>query len=96
MGEDQANNNNLSETVESRRIPQDIKAARQLMKVSDENSKNASNHIFASIYSFFQLEYLSLKSELNSTALRAKLYLAANRAAFVELENLKVCFAMKF
>jgi len=33
---------------------------------------------------------------LNPTALRAKLYLTANRAAFNQLENLKVSFAMKF
>jgi len=67
-----------------------------LCKSPTKRVRTQSNHIFASIYSFFKLEYLSLKSELNPTALRTKLYLSANRAAFDELENLKACFAMKF
>lgn len=67
-----------------------------LCKSPTKTVRTQSNHIFASIYSFFKLEYLSLKSELNPTALRAKLYLTANRAAFNQLENLKVSFAMKF
>ena len=67
-----------------------------LAKSPTKRVRTQSNHIFASIYSFFKLEYLSLKAELNSTALRTKLYLAANRAALAELENLKVAFAMKF
>jgi len=67
-----------------------------LCKSPTKTVRTQSNHIFASIYSFFKLEYLSLKSELNPTALRTKLYLTANRAAFNQLENLKVSFAMKF
>lgn len=67
-----------------------------LCKSPTKRVRTQSNHIFASIYSFFKLEYLSLKSELNPTALRTKLYLTANRAAFDELEYLKTCFAMKF
>lgn len=67
-----------------------------LCKSPTKRVRTQSNHIFASIYSFFKLEYLSLKSELNPTALRTKLYVSANRAAFNELENLKACFAMKF
>jgi hypothetical protein len=67
-----------------------------LCKSPTKTIRTQSNHIFASIYSFFKLEYLSLKSELNQSALRTKLYLTANRAAFDQLENLKVSFAMKF
>src|SRR3989339_2116871 len=67
-----------------------------LCKSPTKRVRTQSNHIFASIYSFFKLEYLSLKSELNPTALRTKFYISANRAAFDELENLKACFAMKF
>lgn len=55
-----------------------------------------SNHIFASMYAFCKLEYLSVKSKLNPTALRSKIYLSANGAALNELENMKACFAMKF
>lgn len=67
-----------------------------LCKSPTKRVRTQSNHIFASIYSFFKLEYLSLKSELNPTALRTKFYISANRAAFDELENLKTCFAMNF
>jgi hypothetical protein len=67
-----------------------------LCKSPTKTVRTQSNHIFASIYSFFKLEYLSLKSELNPTALRTKLYVSANRAAFDELENLKACFDMNF
>jgi len=67
-----------------------------LCKSPTKTVRTQSNHIFASIYSFFKLEYLSLKAELNPTALRTKLYLSANRAAFDQLELLKVSFAMKF
>lgn len=58
--------------------------------------RTQSNHIFASIYSFFKLEYLSIRAKLNQTALRSKLYISAHRTAFNELENMKACFAMKF
>jgi hypothetical protein len=67
-----------------------------LCKSPTKRVRTQSNHIFASIYAFFKLEYLSLKTELNPTALRTKFYVSANRAAFNELENLKACFAMKF
>jgi len=63
---------------------------------STKRVRTQSNHIFTSIYAFFKLEYLSLKSELNPTALRTKFYISASRVAFDELINLKACFAMKF
>ncbi len=67
-----------------------------LYKSPTKRVRTQSNHIFTSIYAFFKLEYLSLKSELNPTALRTKFYISANRAAFDELINLKACFTMKF
>ena len=67
-----------------------------LCKSPTKRVRTQSNHIFASIYGFCKLEYLSIKSKLNPTALRSKLYLSAQRAAINELENMKVCFAMKF
>jgi hypothetical protein len=67
-----------------------------LCKSPTKRVRTQSNHIFASIYSFFKLEYLSLKTELSQTALRTKFYISANRAAIDQLENLKVCFDMKF
>jgi len=67
-----------------------------LSKSPTKRVRTQSNHIFSSIYAFFRLEYLSIKSKLNPTALRTKLYISANRAAFNELEHMKTCFAMKF
>ena len=67
-----------------------------LCKSPTKRVRTQSNHIFASMYAFCKLEYMSMKSKLNPTALRSKIYLSANRAAFNELENMKACFAMKF
>ena len=67
-----------------------------LCKSPTKKVRTQSNHIFASIYAFFKLEYLSLKAKLNPTALRTKLYISANRAAYNKLENMKTCFAMNF
>jgi len=67
-----------------------------LCKSPTKRVRTQSNHIFASIYAFFKLEYLGIKAKLNPTALRSKIYISANRAAFNELENMKACFAMKF
>ena len=67
-----------------------------LCKSPTKKVRTQSNHIFASIYAFFKLELLGVKSKVNATALRTKLYITANRAAFSELENMKACFDMKF
>lgn len=67
-----------------------------LCKSPTKRVRTQSNHIFSSIYAFFRLEYLSIKTKLNPTALRTKLYISANRAALDELENMKACFDMKF
>jgi hypothetical protein len=67
-----------------------------LCKSPTKRVRTQSNHIFASIYAFFKLESLSIKAKVNQTALRSKIYISANRAAFDQLENMKACFAMKF
>lgn len=67
-----------------------------LCKSPTKRVRTQSNHIFAAIYAFFKLEFLSIKANVNQTALRTKIYISANRAAFNELENLKACFEMKF
>jgi len=67
-----------------------------LCKSPTKRVRTQSNHIFAAIYAFFKLELLSLEAKVNQTALRSKIYIAANRAAMNELENMKACFAMKF
>jgi hypothetical protein len=67
-----------------------------LCKSPTKRVRTQSNHIFASIYSFFKLEYISIRAKFNQTAFRSKLYISANRTALNELENMKTCFAMKF
>jgi len=47
------------------------------------------NHIFASIMAYVKLEKLKFSSKLNHFAMKSKIYLAANRAAFNELKLLK-------
>lgn len=49
-----------------------------------------SNHIFASIWAHVKLEKLKFSSKLNHFALKSKIYLAANKAAFKELAKLKL------
>jgi hypothetical protein len=51
--------------------------------------KTQGNPVFLSIYAAFRLECLSIKHKLNPFALRAKLYLKANRLAFDELQTLE-------
>jgi len=73
-----------------------LKQHASLCKSPTKRVRTQSNHIFASIYAFFKLERLSIKSKINQSALRSKIYISANRAAFQELENMKACYAMKF
>jgi len=51
--------------------------------------KTQSNHIFASIMAYVKLEKLKFASKLNHFALKSKIYLAANKAAFKELALFK-------
>jgi hypothetical protein len=67
-----------------------------LCKSPTKKVRTQSNHIFAAIYAFCKLEFMSIKAKVNQTALRSKIYISANRAAFEELENLRTCFTMKF
>jgi len=67
-----------------------------LCKSPTKRVRTQSNHIFAAIYAFCKLEFLSIKAKVNQASLRSKIYITANRAAFEELKNMKTCFAMKF
>ncbi|MCL5031491.1 MAG: transposase [Bacteroidetes bacterium] len=73
-----------------------LKQHASLCKSPTKRVRTQSNHIFAAIYAFFKLENLSIKAKVNQSALRSKIYISANRAAFNELKNMKACFAMKF
>jgi hypothetical protein len=58
--------------------------------------RTQSNHVFAAIYAFYKLEYISMIAKVNRTALKTKLYLQALRAAQDELGTIKLAFNMKF
>jgi hypothetical protein len=51
--------------------------------------KTQSNHLFAAILAYVKLEKLKFVNQLNHFAIKAKIYLAANKAAFAELAALK-------
>ena len=52
--------------------------------------KTQSNHLFASILAYVKLEKLKFANQLNHFAMKSKIYLAANKAAFNELNALKL------
>jgi hypothetical protein len=51
--------------------------------------RTQGNHIFASVMAYVKLEKLKFSSGMNHFAMKAKIYLAANRAALNELNALK-------
>jgi len=60
-----------------------------LAKSPTKTIRTQSNHIFLSVLSFFKLECLKIKHQLNHFALRAKLLIKANQIAYSELQRLK-------
>jgi len=66
-----------------------LKSNTALAKSPTQRVRTQGNHVFLSIYAAFRLECLSLKHKMNHFALRAKLYLKANRIAFDQLQTLK-------
>ena len=59
-----------------------IKSDTCLAKSPTRTVRTQSNHSFALIYSFFKLEMLKIKHNLNHFALRTKIYIAALKASF--------------
>jgi hypothetical protein len=49
-----------------------------------------SNHLFASLVAYVKLEKLKFTHKLNHFALKAKIYLAASKAAWIELGKMKL------
>ena len=66
-----------------------IKSNTGLSKSPTKTVRTQSNHFFASIYSYFKLEQLKQKTNLNHFALKSKLYIKALSVSFKELQNLK-------
>jgi hypothetical protein len=65
-----------------------IKQNTSLEKSPTKVARSQRNHIFASIVSYCKLEFLRIRTSLNHFALKYKLILRANQAAFEELKIL--------
>jgi len=58
-------------------------------KSPTRTTKTQNNHVFASIMAYIKLEKLKFTQQMNHFAMKSKIYLAALKAAFKELEHLK-------
>jgi len=67
-----------------------LKSNTALAKSPTRTVRTQQNHFFASIYAYFKLEILKVKTKLNHFALKSKLYIQALRASMVELQRLKL------
>src|SRR5215210_5660819 len=70
-----------------------LKSNASLAKSPTKTIRTQSNHVFASIYAFVKLERLKMSTKMNHFALRSRMYLKAVRAAFGELQALRVAGA---
>lgn len=75
------------------RYHQSLKQNAALEKSPTQTITTQANHFFASLCAFIKLELLSHQTKLNHFALKAKLYLAANKAAFKQLQQIKAQLA---
>lgn len=66
-----------------------IKQNTSLEKSPTKVVRSQKNHIFASIIAYCKLEFLKMKISLNHFALKYQLLIAANRKAFLALEQLR-------
>ncbi|KAA6344532.1 hypothetical protein EZS27_007847 [termite gut metagenome] len=66
-----------------------LKQNASLAKSPTRTVRTQSNHLFASLLAYIKLESLKFSQSLNHFALKAKIYLAANKAAWRELDNMK-------
>lgn len=67
-----------------------LKSNTGLAKSPTKTIRTQQNHFFASIYAYYKLEMLKIKTKLNHFALKAKLYVQALKASMTELEQLKL------
>lgn len=66
-----------------------LKQNASLAKSPTRTVTTQSNHFFAALCAYVKLETLKMKCHLNHAALKARLYLCANRAAFDEWQRLQ-------
>ncbi|MGI0059861.1 MAG: IS701 family transposase [Nitrosotalea sp.] len=67
-----------------------IKSNTGLAKSPTKTIRTQQNHFFASIYAYYKLEVLKIKTNLNHFAIKAKLYIQALRASMEQLEKLQL------
>ena len=67
-----------------------LKQNAAIAKSPSRTIKTQSNHLFAAIFAYVKLEKLKFVQELNHFAIKSKIYLAANKAAFKELNLLRM------
>jgi len=64
-----------------------LKKNASLCKSPARMVRTQSNHIFASIFAFYKLECLSMKTKLNHFAIKARIYEKAIKVAYEELQK---------
>jgi hypothetical protein len=67
-----------------------LKQNASLAKSPARTVTTQSNHLFASLVADVKLEKLKFTHKLNHFALKAKIYLAASKAAWIELGKIKL------
>jgi len=67
-----------------------IKSNTGLAKSPTKTIRTQQNHFFASIYAYYKLEVLKIKTKLNHFAIKSKLYIQALRASMQQLEKLQL------
>ena len=67
-----------------------IKSNTALAKSPTKTVRTQQNHFFASIYAYYKLEVLKVKTRLNHFAIKSKLYIQALRASMQQLEKLQL------
>ncbi len=65
-----------------------LKSNASLCKSQTRIEKTQCNHIFASMYAFFKLELLRMKTTMNHFAIKTAIYMKAVKVAFEELHNM--------
>ncbi len=65
-----------------------IKSNTGLAKSPTKTVRTQTNHFFMSIYAYFKLELLKIKTKCNHFALKSKLYIHALQASFTRLQEL--------
>jgi hypothetical protein len=70
-----------------------LKSNASLAKSPTKTIRTQSNHCFAAIYAFVKLERMKIATKINHFALRSRLCLKAVRAAFQELQSLRLASA---